>query len=49
MQEMIEFIEYLLPSVCQFLLTEPINYFTGICILFAVVGLINRIINRKGV
>lgn len=44
MQDLLTFIRYLLPSVCDFLLTEPISYFTAIFVLLAVGGLINRII-----
>lgn len=44
MQDLLTFLEYLLPTICEFLLTEPINYFVGIFILLAVVGLVNRII-----
>lgn len=45
MQDLLNFIEYLLPAVCDFLLTEPINYFVGIFIFLAVVGLVKKIIN----
>ena len=45
MQDLLTFIEYLLPAICEFLLTEPINYFVGIFVFLAVVGLVKRIIN----
>lgn len=44
MQELLSFIEFLLPTICEFLLTEPINYFVGIFIFLAVVGLVKKII-----
>ena len=44
MQELLSFIEFLLPTVCDFLLTEPINYFVGIFIFLAVVDLVKKII-----
>ena len=45
MQDLLTFIGELLPIVCDFLMTEPINYFVGVFILLAVGGLIKRIIS----
>lgn len=44
MQDLLTFIGYLLPIICEFLLTEPVSYFTAIVILLSVGGLIKRII-----
>lgn len=44
MQELLSFIYALGHGVCQFLLTSPIFYFTGVIILLFVAGLVNRII-----
>lgn len=44
MQDLLTFIGYLLPIICDFLLTEPISYFVGVFILLAVGGLVKRII-----
>lgn len=45
MQDLLSFIGYLLPIVCDFLLTAPISYFVAIFILLYVGRLINRIIS----
>lgn len=46
MQDTLTFITELLHITADFLMLEPIKYFTGILILLAVVGLVNRIISR---
>lgn len=45
MQELLSFIYALGHGVCEFLLTSPIYYFTGVIILLFVAGLVNRIIS----
>ena len=45
MQDVLNFCIYLLPVVCEFLLSDPIRYFVGIFILLGVGGLIKRIIS----
>lgn len=44
MQDVILFWSQLLGVVAEFLLTEPINWFTGIILLLFVVQLVRRII-----
>lgn len=44
MQDFLIFLDDLLQIVADFLLTEPIYYFTGIVVLLAVVALVKRII-----
>lgn len=44
MQELLSFIYTLGHGVCEFLLTSPVYYFTGVLILLFVAGLVNRII-----
>ena len=44
MQELLSFIYALGNGICEFLLTNPIYYFTGVIILLFVAGLVNRII-----
>lgn len=44
MQNFLIFLDDLLRIVADFLLTEPIYYFTGIVVLLAVVALVKRII-----
>lgn len=44
MEVLIDFIYVLGNGVCQFLLTEPIYYFTGVLIIIFVASLINRFI-----
>ena len=46
MQDVLTFWEGLLSSVCDFLLTEPINYLFGIFLLAAVAGLFISIIKN---
>ena len=43
---MIEFIQALLAAVCDFLLTEPVIYFTGMVILIFTISIVKRIIER---
>lgn len=45
MQEFLTFITALFQIVCDFLLTPPIYWFTGIVFLFAIVALVKRIIS----
>lgn len=45
MQDVLTFCIYLLPVICDFLMTEPICYFVGVFILLCVGGLIKRIIS----
>lgn len=44
MQDLLNFIQYLLPAFCEFLLTEPISYFVGIFVFLGVIGLVKKII-----
>lgn len=46
MQELLNFLYTLCQIICDFLLTEPIYYFTGVFILLFVGSIVNRIINR---
>lgn len=41
---MLDFIVAVLRAVCDFLMTEPIYYFTGIMVLLAVVFIVRKII-----
>lgn len=41
---MVDFIVAVLSAVCDFLMTEPVYYFTGIIVLLCVVALVRRII-----
>ncbi len=45
MQDVIVFWTALLQAVADFLLTEPISWFTGIFVLLAIVGIVRRIID----
>lgn len=45
MSQMTSFVNYLLSSLPDFLLSEPIIYFVGIYFLLCVVGVIRRIIH----
>lgn len=45
MQDFLIFVDDLLKIIADFLLTEPIYYFTGIIVLLAVVALVKRIIS----
>ena len=44
MTDLLNFIYSLCGIICDFLLTEPIYYFTGVLILLAVAGLVKRMI-----
>lgn len=44
MQDLLNFIQYLLPTICDFLLTAPISYFVGIFVFLGVIGLVKKII-----
>lgn len=43
-ETMLSFITAVLRAVCDFLLTEPVYYFTGIAVLLVVVLLVRKII-----
>lgn len=43
-QTMVDFIVAVLRAVCDFLMTEPVYYFTGIVVLLCVAALVKRII-----
>lgn len=43
-ETMLQFLTAVLRAVADFLLTEPVYYFTGIIVLLCVVALVRRII-----
>lgn len=45
MSQMMEFWEFILSSLPDFLLSEPIVYFVGLYILLVIVGVVQRIIH----
>lgn len=47
MQTMIDFTEWFLSELPNFLLAEPICYFVGFACLFVVAALVRQIINLK--
>ena len=44
MQELLSFIYALGHGICEFLLTSPVCYFTGVLIMLFVAGLVNKMI-----
>lgn len=44
MQDLLNFLYTLCGIICDFLLTEPIYYFTGVLILLFIGSLVNRLI-----
>lgn len=48
MPDFTNFFRAILSAVADFLLTEPISYFTALCVLCFVAGLVKRITRGRG-
>lgn len=45
MSDMIAFVQWLLPAISDFLMSEPIIYVVGVCISCGVVKMVRSLIN----